>query len=77
MSDEKETMTIINHLTKERNLLKDQLQDALSTLHSIASMTVFCDDKETYEFCLDEAKKMATEVLDDLDYKCNCKRSEA
>jgi hypothetical protein len=50
------------------------LKTAEGTLHSIASMTVFDDTKDTYEFCLDEARKMATETLDLLNYKCNCPR---
>ena len=52
--------------------LNSQLSKTLDTVHSIASITVFQNTKEAYHMALDEAKRMACEILDELEYECDC-----
>lgn len=56
-------------LYREAKHLDDLLNSAISTLASIASITIFDDTEETVRYCLDSAQELAAEALEELDYK--------
>jgi hypothetical protein len=71
---------IVNQLEEEhitsRGIVKEQLRSALSTLHSIASYTIFDETIETYQWALDDIHDLASTTLDEIGYKCSCREGK-